>query len=125
MSDAYELVRDFIILHYQATRRPEPFWQEVRGVAMPPSLKRKIDLFADKGRIFRYSDELFELPSWVAVMLGQGIMPLGYDPLADALPDDQVVPAIAELRKGYQRVAQGLPSHAEFLRQALAAAKPA
>ena len=122
MRDSYELVRDFIILHYQATRRTEPFWQEVRSVEMPQSLKRKIDLFADKGRIFRYSDELFELPSWVAVMLGQGIVPNGYDPLADSLPDDQVVPAIAELRKGYRRVAEALTSHEEFLRQALAAA---
>ena len=122
MSDAYELVRDFIILHYQASRRTEPFWRDVRAVEMPQSLKRKIDLFADKGRIFRYSDELFELPSWVAVMLGQGIMPKGHDPLADSLPDDQVVPAIAELRKGYARVAQGLPSHEEFLNRALTAA---
>ena len=123
MGDAYEVVRDFIILHYQATRRPEPFWQEVRAVPMPATLQRKIDLFADKGRIFRYSDELFELPSWVAVMLGQGIVPAGHDPLADSLPDDQVIPAIAELRKGYARIAQGLPSHADFIGQALAAAK--
>lgn len=121
MADSYETVRDFIILHYQATRRPEPFWQEVRAVPMPDSLRRKIDLFADKGRVFRYSDELFELPSWVAVMLGQGIMPAGWDPLADSLPDAEVIAAIAELRKGYRKVALGLPGHADFLAQVVAA----
>jgi tryptophan 7-halogenase len=121
MRESYEAVRDFIILHYQATRRPEPFWRDVRAVEMPDSLRRKIELFADKGRIFRYSDELFELPSWVAVMLGQGIVPSGHDPLADSLPDDQVVAAIAELRKGYEKIAGQLPSHEAFVDQALAA----
>ena len=122
LCDSYERVRDFIILHYQATRRTEPFWQEVRAVPMPETLRRKIDLFADKGRIFRYKDELFELPSWVAVMLGQGIMPEGYDPLADSLPDDQVAAALSQLRGAYRKAALSLPPHADFLTRVLSAA---
>ena len=122
MAESYEAIRDFIILHYQVSRRTEPFWQEVRSVEMPDSLRRKIDLFADKGRIFRYSDELFELPSWVAVMLGQGIMPAGHDPLADSLPGDQVIAAMSELGKGYRNIAGQLPTHEAFIGQALAAA---
>ena len=125
MVESYDWVRDFIILHYQATRRKEPFWKDVRSAPMPDSLRRKIDLFADKGRVFRYKDELFELPSWLAVMLGQGIMPEGYDPLVDSLSDRQVLAGMAELRNGYQSAASALPHHADFIARALAQPAPA
>ena len=122
MSDSYEAVRDFIILHYQASRRPEPFWSDVRSVPMPDSLRRKIDLFADKGRVFRYKDELFELPSWISVMLGQGIIPIGYDPMADSLPEAEVVKAVTDLRAAYRRTALSLPPYDTFRAHVLAAA---
>ncbi|MES2120769.1 MAG: tryptophan halogenase family protein [Pseudomonadota bacterium] len=121
---AYEGVRDFIILHYQATRRPEPFWTDVRAVPMPDTLRRKIDLFADKGRVFKYQDELFEVPSWVAVMLGQGIVPEGHDPMADSLPDDRVVPAMLQLRNAYRDAALALPLQEAFLSRLLSAGSP-
>ncbi len=122
MVESYEWVRDFIILHYQATRRTDPFWREVRAVEKPDSLQRKIDLFADKGRLFRHKDELFELPSWLAVMLGQGIIPQGHDPMADALPDPQVLAAMAQMRATYRDAALALPDHGEFLAHVVAAA---
>ena len=123
--DGYEGVRDFIILHYQATRRTDPFWREVRSVEMPDSLQRKIALFADKGRVFRYKDELFELPSWVAVMLGQGIVPEGYDPLVDSLPDQQVLAAMSELRGVYRTTALSLPQHSDYVARAIEPRPPA
>lgn len=124
MADSYLNVRDFIIMHFQASRRQEPFWRSVRSVEMPDTLKRKISLFAEKGRVFRYQDELFELPSWIAVMLGQGIEPKGYDPLVDALGDGQVLPAMANLRKAYIDEVRTLPPYDIFLAHVLAAAEP-
>jgi tryptophan halogenase len=124
LAESYEVIRDFIILHYHANRRDEPFWKEVRSVPIPDTLRRKIELFADKGRIFRYSDELFELPSWLAVMLGQGIVPNGYDPLVDSLPEAQVLSAIAGLRNAYTQSMRSLPPYQVFLDHALSAAKP-
>jgi tryptophan halogenase len=124
LADSYESVRDFIILHYQASAREEPFWKDVRSVEMPETLRRKIDMFAGQGRIFRYKDELFELPSWVAVMLGQGIMPEGYDPLLDSLSDDQVLRAMAELKSIYQKTAAALPAHADVIAREVAKAAP-
>ncbi|MEO7278257.1 MAG: tryptophan halogenase family protein, partial [Sphingomicrobium sp.] len=121
VAEAYEGVRDFIILHYQASRRTEPFWTELRSVPVPDTLRRKIDLFADKGRVFRYHDELFETPSWIAVMIGQGIIPKGHDPLADSLPTEQVLPAILQLRNAYRDAALALPPHDRFLAHVLAA----
>lgn len=120
--EGYEGVRDFIILHYQATRRSEPFWRDVRAAKMPDTLQRKIDLFADKGRVFRYKDELFELPSWIAVMLGQGILPKAYDPLVDSLPQGQVSRSLRELREMYRTTALALPRYDQFLAHVLGVA---
>ena len=78
-----------------------------------------MDLFADRGRVFRTSDELFSIPSWVAVMLGQNIVPEGHDPIADSLDDGRILAAMAQLRAGTRQMAERMPSHAEFLRRAL------
>ncbi|MGU3315393.1 tryptophan halogenase family protein [Sphingomonas sp. M6A6_1c] len=110
MGNHYTAVRDFIILHYAATRRDDtPFWRHVRTMDLPETLARKIALFREKGRIFRYDDELFTVPSWVAVLLGQGIMPTGYDPIVDALDADRVAGALRQMRRQNAALAQQLP----------------
>jgi tryptophan halogenase len=116
MGDHYASIRDFIILHYHATRRDDsPFWRHVRTMDVPDTLRRKIDLFRCKGRIFRYDDELFSVPSWVAVLLGQNVVPEGYDPVADALDADRLLEALRRLRAGMAHAAAALPSHADIL----------
>ena len=110
MADQYAAIRDFIILHYAATRRDDtPFWRYVRTMALPDTLARKIALFREKGRIFRYDDELFGIPSWVAVMLGQGIVPDGYDPVVDALDEDRTADALRRIRASNLAMAQQMP----------------
>ena len=110
MGDQYTSIRDFIILHYAATTRDDtPFWRHVRTMALPDTLNRKIALFREKGRIFRYDDELFAVPSWVAVMLGQGIMPDGYDPVVDALDAGKVAGALRQMRASYADMAAQMP----------------
>ena len=117
MHDLYEDIRDFIILHYKATRRDDsPFWNRVRTMDVPDSLQRKIDLFAGKGRLFREGYDLFSNPSWVAVCLGQGIMPQSAEPAADALDEDKVAAALEQMRRGYLDTAQRMPTHGDFLR---------
>ncbi len=76
---------------------------------LPDTLTRKIALFREKGRIFRYDDELFAIPSWVAVMLGQGIIPDGYDPVVDALDTERVAGALRRMRGDYAAMAQQMP----------------
>ncbi|UYY59015.1 tryptophan halogenase family protein [Sphingomonas sp. S2-65] len=117
MRDLYEDVRDFVILHYKATRRSDtPFWDRCRNMAVPDTLQRKIDLFRAKGRVFREAAELFATTSWVAVCLGQHIVPEEHEPAADALDEDKVADALEQMRQGYLQVAAQLPSHADFLR---------
>src|SRR3546814_14355717 len=65
MKDLAEDIRDFVILHFHATRRDDsPFWDYCRTMEPPDSLARKIALFREKGRVFRDNFELFSTPSW-------------------------------------------------------------
>jgi tryptophan halogenase len=121
MVASYEPVRDFIILHYHATRRTGSIWDHVRTMDLPDTLEHKFELFREHGRVFRYNNELFDVPSWVAVMLGQGVIPRAIDPLVDAMPDAGALRAVAELRSGYEETALRLPLAGDYIRQRLAA----
>ncbi len=111
----YEQVRDFVILHYKANGRDEPLWRHAREMAVPESLTRRIALFRNRGRVFRREDELFAETSWIAVMLGQGITPGGWDPLADALDPGQLRQMLDRVRATFRRAAEAMPAHADWL----------
>ena len=122
MVNSYEPVRDFIILHYHATRRTGPFWDHVRTMEVPDTLRHKLELFREHGRVFRYNNELFDVPSWVAVMLGQDVNPTAVDPLVDAMPDADVLRAVSELRTGYEKTALKLPRASDYIERMIASA---
>jgi len=116
MRTEFEQVRDFIILHYAATTRDDtPFWNYCRTMTLPDTLLHKIELFRETGRVFRYNDELFARPSWVAVMLGQGIVPAACDPIVATLPGSEVAHSLASMRSAMAAAVQRMPTHGEFL----------
>jgi tryptophan halogenase len=122
MKDVFEDVRDFIILHYKATSRDDSeFWKRCGTMDIPDSLGRKMDLWRSKGRVFREGAELFATPSWVAVMLGQGIVPEAHEPVADAFTDDFVADALEKMKRSYLAMAEQMPKHEAFIRGACAA----
>lgn len=119
MREVYEDVRDFIILHYKATQRDDSeFWRYVRDMEVPDSLAKKIELWCSRGRVFRENAELFTTPSWVAVMLGQNIMPERHEAIADTLDPTKVAGGMEQMREAYRAAAERLPSQEQFLRQA-------
>ncbi len=112
----YERVRDFIILHYKATERDDtPFWKYCRDMEVPDTLQRKIDLFAANGRIFREDEELFSEESWIQVMLGQGVIPKGYDPLVDIRSEAQVAQFLGNIENVIRKCVAVMPTHQDFL----------
>ena len=126
MRDMYDDVRDFIVLHYKATERTDtPFWNRCRTMDIPDSLARKLELFRTKGRLFREGMELFSNPSWIAVCLGQHIVPEEHEPAADALDENLVAQALEQMRQGYWETAQRMPTHGEFLARIAPQPKPA
>jgi tryptophan halogenase len=71
--------------------------------------------------VFREGFELFSTVSWVAVMLGQGIVPEEHEPAADALDEDRVAAAMEQMRQEYREMAVQLPTHQEFIARTCAA----
>jgi tryptophan halogenase len=114
----FEDVRDFIVLHYNATKRDDSeFWNYCRKMEVPDSLASKLELWRAKGRVFRDELELFATPSWVAVTLGQGIVPEEYEPIADALDEEKVAAALEQMRIAMLQTAERLPTHGDFIAQ--------
>ncbi len=111
----YEKIRDFLILHYWANGRDEPFWKRCREMELPDSLVEKIETFRAHGRIFRFNEELFTEIAWLQVMIGQGIYPRSYHPLADAPGDANVDKYLASIRELLAAKANRMPDHRQYL----------
>ena len=113
----YDRIRDFLILHYNATVRDDSeFWNHVRTMDVPDSLHEKMDLWRRRARVAKYSQGLFFEPSWIAVYVGQGLLPEGWDERAD-LPDPaQLEAAIVRVRKQLCDAVSAMPAHADFIR---------
>ncbi len=111
----YEGIRDFIILHYTAsTRDDSDFWRYCRDMDIPEPLARKIGHFRNASRIVLKPGELFQPTSWLAVMLGQDIVPTGYDPLADIVDDAEVTAQFDAMRTGVAQAAATMPAHEAY-----------
>lgn len=114
----YQQIRDFLVLHYVANERTGlPFWDYLRDMPIPDSLTQKIELFRERGRFFRYDGDLFSETSWVAVFLGQGIIPKGHNPVADAMPISDLAKRLDMLRNGIAQTTHKLPAHDDFLKR--------
>jgi tryptophan halogenase len=114
--EEFAQIRDFLILHYHRTDREDTeFWRYCKHMDVPDSLTHKIALFAASGRVGRDVDDLFRDSSWVQVMLGQGIVPADYDPMADQLSEAQLAEFLANLRMLIARAVGTLPTHEEYL----------
>jgi tryptophan halogenase len=118
----YERIRDFIILHYKATKRDDTaFWNDCRTMDIPDTLQQKIDLFRSNGRIFRENNELFAELSWLQVMAGQGIVPQGHHPFADLITDAECEAFVDDVKNVIRKCVAVMPDHGDFVRQHCAA----
>ncbi len=118
-------IRDFLILHYKVTnRRDSPFWRHCAAMPIPDTLAQKIELFRETGRVFRKNEELFAENSWVQVMMGQGIEPQSWHPIAEKLSPDELDRFMAGLRESVARTAATLPDHHAYVARYCGAPEP-
>ena len=110
-----ESIRDFIILHYWANGRSEPFWQARRETPLPDSLQQRIDLFRASGRIGDGPGELFTPLAWQQVMIGQGLLPDAVHPVAAAMDRAQREDFLAMVRRAVAAQAGTMPTHHAFI----------
>lgn len=112
----FERVRDFLILHYVATERDDSeFWQHMRQLDVPDSLAHRIALFAGDGQFDDYEQGLFLQPSWLAVMLGQNIVPKHYDERVDRIDPQQLEQQLIAMRQRISQVVDQMPAHPTYL----------
>jgi tryptophan halogenase len=88
---------------------------------VPESLKRKMDLFRSNGRVFRQAEELFAEPSWVQVMIGQRLLPEGYNAMVDAIDEATALRHVETVRAVIGNCVQAMPMHADFIARHCAA----
>ncbi|MBA4760188.1 tryptophan halogenase family protein [Sphingomonas sp.] len=113
----YDRVRDFLILHYHATTRDDSdFWNHVRTMQLPDSLAGKLELWREAGRIEKYGEGLFLEPSWVAVYLGQGMIPARHDPRADNPAPAALARALDDIANTIRSRVAAMPDHEAALR---------
>ena len=121
----YEHIRDFIVLHYAATERNDTeFWNYCRTMELPDSLQRKIDLWMINGRIFRELGELFSEESWIQVLIGQGLIPYGYDPIVEATSEHEVVQYLDNIATVIGKCVNVIPTHEDYVAKTCLATAP-
>ncbi len=116
MDEVYTNVRDFIIAHYKVTQREDTaFWRYCKTMEIPDSLQDRLEVFAGQGNAMVRQGELFREQSWFAVLMGQGLVPRDYNPVADNLSRDQLNQRLKRVRDGVCTRVAGLPLHGDFI----------
>jgi tryptophan halogenase len=125
VEDEITHIRDFVILHYHVTnRRDTPYWKRCAEMDIPATLRHRIDLFAETGRVFHIPNELFAENSWVQVMMGQGITPRQRHPSPDLMGDDELNRFLEKIRGRVEQTVSRLPVHMDYIRSYCAMKNP-
>lgn len=112
----FERIRDFIILHYKKTSRDDSqYWRDLKSMDIPQSLKDKVVLFEQTGKVYRDFEDLFTEIGWIQVMMGQGVIPKDYHPLANQLSKQQIEELYESLQTLIAGTVKPLPTHKTFL----------
>ncbi|MCW4456057.1 tryptophan 7-halogenase [Flavobacterium sp. MXW15] len=117
LDEELQHVRDFVILHYHASdRRDTPYWRDIAQMQIPASLHRRIELFRETGTVFHVPGELFAENSWIQVMMGQGIEPKRYHPVADTMAREDLTRFLDDIRRNVLDTVRQFPAHMDYLR---------
>jgi tryptophan halogenase len=115
-------VRDFLSLHYVAAGRSAgPFWRALRRTAPPPAVALALETFARHGHLPRHEEELFDKQSWLAVLLGSGLVPAHPDPMTTGADTATSHGAMERLRAAVAGLSAPLPVYADYLARIAAA----
>jgi tryptophan 7-halogenase len=111
----FERIRDFIVLHYCLTQREDtPLWRYCRSMAVPDTLRQRIELYRGTGRVRWRAGELFTDMSWFYIFEGLGVYPAHYDPLLDVVTLDKLKEILASLADGTAALQRAAPLHDSY-----------
>lgn len=117
MSASYAEIRDFIILHYWATKRDDTeFWRDMQNLTLPDSLQARMNLIRRDGYMMRTVENVFAKENWLSVSIGQGVGPEGYNPIADGLDYNNLIQRMGYWRQSIKKGVAAAPRHEDFLK---------
>jgi len=112
----YESVRDFLILHYcETTRDDSPFWQYCANMDLPGSLQHRMEHFRRNGYLNTTVLELFQNPSWWAVLMGQNVIPENYSPIVKHRENINGGDMLSKIQAIIRGSVNEMPSHRQFI----------
>jgi len=118
MALQYERVRDFLLLHYVANERTDSeMWRYFAAMTLPDSLQEKIDAWLRRGYIQRYEIGAFLPPSWVAVMMGQNLIPKSFDPRVNKSDFNKVQQLSKSMRADIHDSVMQAKTHFDYIRE--------
>jgi len=115
MTRSYESIRDFIILHYHASRREGEFWRYCQNMPIPDGLRHQIELFKAGGVVALYDSGAFAEPSWVSLYFGLGVFPRRHDPMVALIEKAALSRELQRRARIVGGAAQSLPIHGAFI----------
>ncbi len=117
-----DYIRDFVILHYVATKRSDSeFWQHCANIKTPEHLANKMALYQSSGNIFRDNNELFNEISWFSVLHGQGLRAKAYHPMTNNLSEDKRQQYLKTIAGAMQETQAQMLDHKDYLQRYLKA----
>jgi tryptophan halogenase len=116
MDRQFDQVKNFLILHYKTTQRIDTlFWQYCKDMTIPDELAYRINLFLKTGHIAECDKEIFVNENWLAVLLGQGLIPKNYHPRADCIEQNQLSGILNQMKSIISQSVSIMPSHVETI----------
>ena len=116
VDEEYREIRDFLIAHYKLTTRDDSsMWRYCRDMDIPDALRERLDLWRVAGRFFKKGEELFADESWIQVLIGQGLIPTGYDPFVDLRAEGEIVKYLNDISGVIGKCVAAMPSHEQYI----------
>jgi tryptophan halogenase len=116
MTDEYEKIRDFLILHYRMTERDDSeFWRYIKNMPLPHSLEQRIGLIEETGIIDTYQHGLFLESSWAYVYFGQGGKCSALNHRTNHLSDQELINQLTKFRMEISESAKKISTQKQVL----------
>ncbi|TWU02119.1 tryptophan halogenase family protein [Stieleria varia] len=118
MTDVYEEIRDFVLLHYVLSDRDDtPFWRDARSVRLPDSLDATIQLYEQRGHVeLPEHDPVFAEANHHFIFQGAERLPPVNDSASSSLLDrPHAVALMSSILQRHNEINTSLPSNRQLL----------
>ncbi len=106
-----EQIRDFVLLPFALNQRTDAVWSAMRESKRSESLAIRIDQFCSRGRFVAFEGELFDEQSWIDLLIGFGVVPERYDPMARSLDMAIMARRLKKLTGAFDQALASLPAY--------------